>query len=58
MEKEHWNAQHFESIDWKKYSSAFRGFSKGEKTAVSKATQNLWHTGIRHQQFSIQRHLF
>jgi hypothetical protein len=41
--KEHWNAQHFESIDWTNYSSAFKRFSKGRQTAVAKATHNIWH---------------
>jgi hypothetical protein len=49
--KEHWSAQHFESIDWTNYSSAFKRLSKGRKTAVAKATDNLWHTGTRHQQY-------
>jgi hypothetical protein len=30
-EKVHWNADHFESIDWVNYSSAFKRFSKGGK---------------------------
>jgi hypothetical protein len=51
MEKEHWNAQHFKSIDWKKYSTAFKIFSKGRQTVVAKYTHNLWHTGTRHQQY-------
>jgi hypothetical protein len=50
-EKEHWNSKHFESIDWKNYSSAFKIFSEGWQTAVAKATHNLWHTGTRHQQY-------
>jgi hypothetical protein len=50
MEKEHWNAQHFDSIFWTHYSSSFKRFSKGQQPAVSKATHNLWHTGTRHQQ--------
>jgi hypothetical protein len=51
MEKEHWNAQHFESIHCTNYSYAFKRLSKGRQTAVSKATHNLWHTGTRHQQY-------
>jgi hypothetical protein len=38
MEKEHWNAQHFESIDWTGNSTAFKRLSKGQHTAVAKAT--------------------
>jgi hypothetical protein len=49
--KEHWSAQHFESIDWTNYSSAFKRLSKGRQTAVAKATHNLLYTGTRHQQF-------
>jgi hypothetical protein len=49
--KEHWIAKHFESIDWKNYSSVFKILSKGRKTAVVKSTHNLWHTGTRHQQY-------
>jgi hypothetical protein len=49
--KEHWSAHHFESIDWKNYSSAFKRLSKGRQTAVAKATHNIWHTGNRHQQY-------
>jgi hypothetical protein len=49
--KEHWSAHHFEIIDWKNYSSAFKILSKGRQTAVAKATHNLWHTGTRHQQY-------
>jgi hypothetical protein len=49
--KEQWSAQHFESIEWTNYSSAFNILSKGWKTAVAKATHNLWHTGTRHQQY-------
>jgi hypothetical protein len=48
---EHWSAHHFESIDWTNYSSAFKSLSKGQQTAVAKATQNLWHTGTRQQQY-------
>jgi hypothetical protein len=51
MDKEHWNSQHFESIDWIHYSSAFKRSSKGRQTAVSKATHNLWHTETRHQKY-------
>jgi hypothetical protein len=51
MEKEHWNAHHFESIDGTNYSTAFKRLSKGRQTAVAKATHNLWHTGTRHQQY-------
>jgi hypothetical protein len=51
LEKQHWNSQHFESIDWKKYSTAYKRLSKGRKTAVAQATHNLWHTGTRHQQY-------
>jgi hypothetical protein len=51
--KEHWSAQHFESIDWTNYSSAFKILSKGRQTAVAKATHNLWHTGTRHQQYFV-----
>jgi hypothetical protein len=51
MEKEHWNAQHFESIDWTNYSTAFKRLYKGWQTAVAKGTHNLWHTGTRHQQY-------
>jgi hypothetical protein len=49
--KELWSAQQFESIDWTNYCSAFKRLSKGRQTAVVKATQNLWHTGTRHQQY-------
>jgi hypothetical protein len=49
--KEHWSAQHFESIDWTNYSSTFKRLSKGRQTAVAKATHNIWHTGTRHQQY-------
>jgi hypothetical protein len=49
--KELWSAQQFESIDWTNYRSAFKRLSKGRQTAVVKATQNLWHTGTRHQQY-------
>jgi hypothetical protein len=49
--KELWSAQHFESIDWTNYSSAFKQLSKGWQTAVAKATHNLLHTGTRHQQY-------
>jgi hypothetical protein len=51
MEKEHWNAHYFESIDWTNYSTAFKRLPKGRQTAVSKATHNIWHTGTRHQQY-------
>jgi hypothetical protein len=47
--KELWSAQHFESIDWTNYSSAFKRLLKGQQTAVAKAIHNLWHTGTRHQ---------
>jgi hypothetical protein len=50
-EKEHWNAQHFKSIDWANYSSTFKRLSKGLQSALVKATHNLWHTGTRHQQY-------
>jgi hypothetical protein len=49
--KDHWNAQHFDSIDRTNYSSAFQRVSKRRQTAVAKATHNLWHTGTRHQQY-------
>jgi hypothetical protein len=49
--KELWSAQNFESIDWKNYLSAFKRLSKVRKTAVAKATHNLWHTVTRHQQY-------
>jgi hypothetical protein len=49
--KELWSAQQFESIDWKNYRSAFKQLSKGQQTAVVKATHNLWHTGTRHQKY-------
>jgi hypothetical protein len=49
--KELWSAQHFESIGWKNYSSAFKRMSKGRQTVVAKATHNLWHTGTRQQQY-------
>jgi hypothetical protein len=38
MEKEHWNAQYFESIDWTSYSTAFKILSKGKKTDVATVT--------------------
>jgi hypothetical protein len=50
MEKEHWHAHHFESIDWTNYSTAFNILSKGRQTSVAKATHNIWHTRTRHQQ--------
>jgi hypothetical protein len=49
--KELWSAHHFESIDWKNYSSAFKRLPKGRKPAVAETTQKLWHTGTRHQQY-------
>jgi hypothetical protein len=49
--KELWNAQHFAIIDWTNYSSALKRLSKGQKTAVVKATHNLWHTGTRHKHY-------
>jgi hypothetical protein len=49
--KELWSAQQFESIDRKKYRSAFKRLSKGRQTTVVKATHNLWHTGTRHHQY-------
>jgi hypothetical protein len=49
--KELWSAHQFESIDWTNYCSAFKRLSKGRHPAVVKATQNLWHTGTRHQQY-------
>jgi hypothetical protein len=49
--KEQWSTQHFESIDWKNYSSAFKRLSKGRQIAVARATHNLWHTRTRHQQY-------
>jgi hypothetical protein len=39
--KEHWNAQHFESIDWKNYSFAFKRLSKRRQTEVAKVTHNI-----------------
>jgi hypothetical protein len=48
---EHWSAHNFESIYWTNYSSAFNRLSKGQQTAVAKATHNLWHTGTRHKQY-------
>jgi hypothetical protein len=51
MEKEHWNAHHFDSIDWTNDSTAFKRFSKGQHTMVAKATYNLWYTGTRHSQY-------
>jgi hypothetical protein len=42
MEKEHWNAQHFKIIDWKKYSTAFKRLSKGHQTVAAKTTHNIW----------------
>jgi hypothetical protein len=51
VEKEHWNAQYFESIDWTNDSMTFKRLSKGRQTMVSKVTHNLWHTGTRHQQY-------
>jgi hypothetical protein len=50
-EKEHWNAQQFESIDWTNCSTTFKRFSKGQKTAVAKVTHNIWNTGTSHQQY-------
>jgi hypothetical protein len=49
--KELWSVQQFESIDWKKYRSAFKRLSKCRQAAVVKATYNLWHTGTRYQQY-------
>jgi hypothetical protein len=51
MDKEHWNVQNFESIDWTSYSTMFKRLSKGRQTAVAKATHNLWHTGTRHKTY-------
>jgi hypothetical protein len=39
--KGYWNAHHFESIDWKNYSSAFKIFSIGRQTGVAKYTHNI-----------------
>jgi hypothetical protein len=38
-------------INWTKYSSDFKRFSKGRQTAVVKATHSLWYTRTRHQQY-------
>jgi hypothetical protein len=51
MEKEHWNAQHFESMDWTNYSTVFKRLFKGQKIIVEKSTHDLWHTGTKHQQY-------
>jgi hypothetical protein len=51
MGKEHWNEQHFESFNWIGYITVFERLPKGRQTAVTMATHNMWHTGVKHQQY-------
>jgi hypothetical protein len=41
VEKEHWNAQHFE--DWTNFSTVFKRLPKGRHTAVAKATHQQYY---------------
>jgi hypothetical protein len=40
-----------ELVAWDAYGTPFRRLSNNRRIAVSKACHNLWHTGVKHQQY-------
>jgi hypothetical protein len=49
--KEEWTPFTLELVAWDAYGTAFRLLSNNQRVAVSKACHNLWHTGVKHQQY-------
>jgi hypothetical protein len=49
--KEEWRPFTLESVELDAYGTSFQRLSNNRRLAVSKACQNMWHTGVNHQQY-------
>jgi hypothetical protein len=49
--KDEWTPFTLESVAWDTYGTPFRRISNKRRVAVSKAGNNMWHTGDKHQQY-------